>query len=245
MRASMVTARADCAPKARVAELTLSASALLGALRLGSAALPIGAFAYSQGLERAVSLGQVRDADSAERWIAGLLEHGVLTLDVPLLCALCAAFRVQDDAEVARLSDLLFAMRPSQELRDEERQLGRALFRLLARLGVQRAETWLSSERATLASAFALSAVSWQLPSDVAALAYCFAWAEAQVGAATRLVPLGQSAAQAVLSHVLQLAAQGLATALTRDEGNVTASAPGQALLSAAHETEYSRLFRS
>lgn len=228
-----------------MAEVTLSPSALLGALRLGSAALPIGAFAYSQGLERAVTLGQVKDSESAERWIAGILRHSVLTLDVPLLRALYEAWRSDDEAEVARLSDLLFAMRASLELRDEERQLGRALLRLLSRLGVDRAARFGEREHPTLAAAFALSAVSWNIPSDAAALAYCFAWAEAQVGAATRLIPLGQSAAQAVLSRLLELAAAGVASALAREEASVSASAPGQALLSAAHETEYTRLFRS
>jgi urease accessory protein len=228
-----------------VAEVTLSPSALLAALRLGSAALPIGAFAYSQGLERAVTLGQVRDSESAERWIAGILRHSVLTLDVPLLRALCDAWRSDDETEVARLSDLLFAMRASLELRDEERQLGRALLRLLSRLGVDRAARFGEREHPTLAAAFALSAVSWNIPSDAAALAYCFAWAEAQVGAATRLIPLGQSAAQAVLSRLLEIAAAGVASALAREEASVSASAPGQALLSAAHETEYTRLFRS
>ncbi|HET9933166.1 MAG TPA: urease accessory UreF family protein [Polyangiaceae bacterium] len=228
-----------------MAEITLSASALLGALRLGSAALPIGAFAYSQGLERAVSLGHVRDSETAERWIGGLLSHCVLTLDVPFLRALYEAWRAGDEAEVGRLSDLLFAMRGSLELRDEERQLGRALLRLLSRLGVERAARFGEREHPTLAAAFALSAVSWEIPSDAAALAYCFAWAEAQVGAATRLVPLGQSAAQGVLSRVLKLAAEGVPPALTRTEATVSTTAPGQALFSAAHETEYSRLFRS
>jgi urease accessory protein len=136
-------------------------------------------------------------------------------------------------------------MRGSQELRDEERQLGVALFRLLSKLGVERALPWMRRDHVTLAAAFALSAVTWQIPSEAAALAYCFAWAESQVGAATRLVPLGQSAAQAVLSFVLKQAAEGLTAALARSEAEISSSVPGQALLSAAHETEYSRLFRS
>ncbi|MGC4094095.1 MAG: urease accessory UreF family protein [Polyangiaceae bacterium] len=228
-----------------MAELALSPAALMGALRLGSAALPIGAFAYSQGLERAVSLSHVHDAASAQRWIAGVLEYSVLTLDVPLLGALHAAWLSEDDAEVARLQSLLFAMRGSHELREEERQLGAALFRLLSRLGIARGAAWVHSERATLAGAFALSAVSWEIPRDAAALSYCYAWAEAQVGAATRLVPLGQSAAQGVLSALLALCSERLPSDLGTREAELSASTFGQSLLSAQHETEYSRLFRS
>jgi urease accessory protein len=225
--------------------VTLTHAALLAALRLGSAALPIGAFAYSQGLEQAVESGAVRDTDSARHWITGLLSSSVLGADVPMLLRLQRAWSSGDELAVRRLGDRLFAMRPSRELREEERQLGGALFRLLERSGLEKAVGWAREPRATLASAFALAAASWQLSEEAAAVSYCFAWAEAQVGAATRLIPLGQSAAQSVLSGALEAIAVGLPFALTLEEDEIAATAPGQALLSASHETQYSRLFRS
>jgi urease accessory protein len=233
----------DLIPPARA--LLLSHSGLLAALRLGSAALPIGAFAYSQGLEQAVELGAVRDGESAEAWIVGLLQASLLTADVPLLSRLHAAWSNADTGAVRALSGRLFAMRPTRELREEERQLGGALFRLLERSGLSSASGWSREPRATLAAAFALAAVTWQLPAEAAAASYCFAWAEAQVGAATRLVPLGQSAAQAVLSFALQAIERGLPHALSLPDTEIAATALGQALLSASHETLYSRLFRS
>jgi urease accessory protein len=223
----------------------LSHTGLLAALRLGSAALPIGAFAYSQGLEQAVERGAVHDLQSARLWIVGLLEASVLTADVPILLRLQRAWSRGDEPEVRCLGDRLFAMRASRELRDEERQLGGALFRLLARGGLASAESWVRDPHATLASAFALAAASWQLPAEAAAASYCFAWAEAQVGAATRLVPLGQSDAQAVLSSALLAIAAALPAALSLEDDEIAATALGQALLSASHETQYSRLFRS
>ena len=225
--------------------LPLSQGGLLAALRLGSAALPIGAFAYSQGLEQAVELGLVRDADSAQDWIVGLLQASLLTADVPLLIRLHAAWSRDDAGAVRALSDRLFAMRPTRELREEERQLGGALFRLLERSGLSGAAGWSREPRATLAAAFAFAAVNWQMPAEAAATSYCFSWAEAQVGAATRLVPLGQSAAQAVLSSALQAIERGLSRALALPDAEIAATALGQALLSARHETLYSRLFRS
>lgn len=223
----------------------LSHAGLLAALRLGSAALPIGAFAYSQGLEQAVESGIVHDQPSAQRWIVGLLEASLLSADVPMLVRLQRAWSQGDEALVRDLSDRLFAMRPTRELREEERQLGGALFRLLGRSGLGAAETWAREPHATLASAFALAAVNWDLPAGAAAASYCFAWAEAQVGAATRLVPLGQSAAQAVLSHALAAIDASLPSALALEDDQIASTAPGQALLSANHETQYSRLFRS
>lgn len=218
---------------------------ILGALRLGSAALPIGAFAYSQGLEQAVSLGRVKDAASASSWVRGLLSNSVLSGDVPVLVRLSAAWREQREDQVHEWSNWLYATRPTRELREEERQLGSALYRLLVRLGYQQAGPFQGHPHATLAAAFALSANLWGLSTPLSALAYCFAWTEAQVGAATRLIPLGQSEAQAILSEALGAIEGQLAEALERQDERIVHTAPGQALLSAAHETQYSRLFRS
>lgn len=214
-------------------------------LRLGSAALPIGAFAYSQGLEQAVARGLVRDADTAEHWIGALLEDAVLTGDVPVLVRLRDAWCASDLAQVQRWNDLLYATRSTRELREEERQLGSALFRLLARLGEPRARPFERSPRATLACAFALASHRWSIPAQAAALSYAFAWAEAQVGAATRLVPLGQTAAQVVLSGLISRLDTSVCAALAASDAELAWTAPGQALLSADHETQYSRLFRS
>jgi urease accessory protein len=218
---------------------------LLAALRLGSAALPIGAFAYSQGLERAVEVGVVHDAASAERWIDGLVRCSLLTADVPILLRLHRAVSGGDAAEVSRLSDFLYALRATRELREEERQLGGALFRLLAQLGVSAPCAEACRARPTLPAAFAQAAVSWGVSADAAVESYAFAWIEAQVGAATRSIPLGQGAAQRVLGALLLTLAEGLPAAKQLGEDAISATAPGQALMSAAHETQYSRLFRS
>jgi len=223
----------------------ISETAQLRLFQLASAALPIGAFAYSQGLEQAVALGDVTDRDSAAAWIAGMLSHCVLSLDVPVLARLTQAFADGDQASARRWNDYLFAARGSAELRAEERQVGCALMRLLSRQGVERAVPWLTDRRTTLALGFALAAAAWSAPATEVALAYTFAWAEAQVGAATRLIPLGQSDAQQVLSQLIERAGAGIGPALGRSDSQLSSSAPGQALLSALHETQYSRLFRS
>lgn len=220
-------------------------SALLGMLRLGSAALPIGSFAYSQGLEQAVAAGVVHDRASASEWLLGLLSNSTLSGDVPVLARLQRAWLGAHGAEVRRWNDFLFATRATRELREEERQLGSALFRLLGRLGEARAPEHVADPRATLASAFALASCTWQMPLSAVALAYCFAFSEAQVGAATRLIPLGQSDAQLMLSSALDRVEAELADALARSDDEITHTAPGQAIFSALHENQYSRLFRS
>lgn len=223
----------------------LSHRALLRLFQLTSAALPIGAFAYSQGLEQAVLLGDVSDRESARRWICGLLERSLLTLDLPVFARVYAAVSEGDDLAMQRWNDYLFAARGSSELRAEERQMGAALARLLSRQGLPRAQAWVQHPRVTLATAFALAAVGWAAPLEESALAYVFAWCEAQVGAATRLIPLGQTDAQSVLAELIERAASGLASALSRVDAQIATTTPGQLVLSALHETQYCRLFRS
>src|SRR5688572_24093205 len=100
----------------------LSERALLRLFQLSSAALPIGAFAYSQGLEQAVELGDVHSTESSLRWIGGMLDRSILRLDVPVLGRLHRAMLAQDAASVRKWNDYLFATRGSAELRAEERQ---------------------------------------------------------------------------------------------------------------------------
>jgi hypothetical protein len=129
----------------------VSSTALLRLYQLSSAALPIGAFAYSQGLEQAVALGDVACRATSSSWIRGVLTRSVLTLDVPVFARLYRAFSVPDAAAARRWNDYLFAARGSAELRAEERQTGSALMRLLAREGVPLAADWLADARVTLA----------------------------------------------------------------------------------------------
>jgi urease accessory protein len=214
-------------------------------MHLASPALPIGAFAYSQGLEQAVALSWVNDEASAATWILGLLSNGLGRLDLPILVRLHGAFASEDDGGAQRWSDFLFASRGSSELQAEERHLGGALARVLDGLGLNGAHAWLAEPHVTHATMFALAAVRWEIPVTSAAAGYAFAWTEAQVGAATRLCPLGQGAAQRILSRSLPVIDGAVAGALALPDDGLGATAPAQAIASALHETLYSRLCRS
>jgi len=219
--------------------------AMLRLLQLASPALPIGAFAYSQGLEQAALLGWVSDEPTAARWISGVVTEVLPRLDVPLLAASYGAWAAGDLPRVRQLAAFLHACRESAELGAEDRHLGAALARVLHGLDVPHAESWIADADATFVTLFSLAAVHFEIPLHSAALGFLFAWLENQVAAATRLIPIGHIAAQRVLSQVLA----GLPAAVTRglsipisDAGFL---APGLALASALHETTYSRLFRS
>jgi len=146
----------------------LSDVGLLRLLQLCSPALPIGMFAYSQGLEHAVEIGAVSDEESAAAWILGLMSHSLRAVDVPVLARLHAAWGDGDPAVVRRWNDLLWASRGARELQDEDQRLGNALARVLTGLGVDRAEPWVADPRATYANLFALAAASWGVPARAA-----------------------------------------------------------------------------
>ena len=218
---------------------------MLRLLQLASPALPIGAFAYSQGLEQATLLGWVNDEDTAAEWIAGLVTEVLPRLDLPVLAEAYAAWAAGDLARVQQLSAFLQACRESAELAAEDRHLGAALARVLHGLGVSQAEPWISDPDATFVALFSLAAMHFQIPLRSAALGFLFTWLENQVAAASRLIPIGHIAGQRVLSKVLARLPDAVNRGLDTPASAAGFLAPGLAIASALHETTYSRLFRS
>ena len=219
--------------------------ALLRLLQLASPALPIGAFNFSQGMEYAIEAGWVRDEEGARSWIAGLMRHGVGTLDVPMLARLHDAWTAGDAAAARALSARLLASRETAELREEDRHLGRSLARVLAGIGLREAESWQRSDEATFAALFALAAVHEQVPRTACGVAYLWTWCENQAIAAVKLLPLGQSAGQRVLESLRIAIPEVCETALRMDEEDLGTATPGLCIASCHHETQYTRLFRS
>jgi len=217
--------------------------ALARLLQLASPALPVGAYSYSQGLEAAVEAGIVRDAASAERWITGVLEFSVARMEAPVFLRLCDAWRAGDAAKAAHWNALFLASRESAELRAESAQMGYSLARLLGEIGLGGGPgAW---EEASFPAAFAYATARWEIDVRDALIAYLWAWTENQVMAAVKAVPLGQTDGQKVLlalGEAITSVARRAGTLADDELGNY---APGLALLSARHETQYSRLFRS
>jgi len=224
---------------------TRTDEALLHLLQLASPALPIGAFAYSQGLEYAAHAGWVRDEAGAGDWILGLLAHSLTALDIPVLARLYLGWERDDQAAVRRWSELLLAARESRELQAQERQLGAALARLLADLDMPDASAWVTDTSVCHGAMFALAAARWRIPLARAVLGYLWAWCESQIAAVIKLVPLGQTAGQRILSRAAAAIPRAAEQGLTVADDHIGASAPGLAIASSRHETQYSRLFRS
>ena len=213
-------------------------------LQLASPALPVGAYSYSQGLEAAIEAGIAGDAAGARRWIADVMRLAVAGMEAPLFARLSQAWSSADEAGAWRWNAELVASRETAELRAETLQMGRSLARLARDLGVPGAER-LERDELGYATAFAFVCVAWGIDAGDAMEAYLYAWLENQVLAAVKCIPLGQTEGQRM---ILELAADipAIATeARAAGDGELANFAPGFAALSAAHESQYSRIFRS
>ncbi|MHB8455706.1 MAG: urease accessory protein UreF [Acidiferrobacterales bacterium] len=223
----------------------ISGSGLLHLLQLASPTLPVGAYAYSQGLEWAVESGWVHDESSAAEWIVGVLGQGPAQLEVPVLARLYRAWARNDLAAVHEWSRCLDAARETRELQAEARQLGESLATLLDQLGVASARDWREVEYAGFATMFALAAWHYRVPLPESALGFLWAWSENQVAAAMKLIPLGQTAGQRILSLLIDQLPRSVEHGLTMGDDEIGILTPRLAIASSRHETQYTRLFRS
>ncbi|WP_244826000.1 urease accessory protein UreF [Caballeronia sp. TF1N1] len=221
---------------------------LTALLHLASPALPIGAFSYSQGLEAAIEHGFIHDADSARDWIASGLVNVLARGELPFLAHQLQRWHAHDEAALTAANDEYIASRESSELRRETEQMGWSLAQLCASL-----EWGDAARRATLAAfkpiaqptAFAFAAFAHDAAPDAMLAAYAFCWVENQAAAALKAVPLGQLAGQRIIVALRAPIDDAVRRALATSPNQVNTFAPQLGILSARHESQYSRLFRS
>ena len=221
---------------------------LVRLLQLSSPALPIGAYSYSQGLEWMVECGAVRDATTLQVWIADLLHNVMAHGEAPVLWRLLDAAERGDGAQFAEWNAWFRVSREGAELRAETLQMGGSLARLLADLDVlddfARGQVEACAP-VTLPAASALAARAWNIAPDDAITAYLWTWLENQVLAALKAMAIGQVAGQKLLLALGAAIPAVVDGARRRDQDDISSFAPGLAIASARHETQYSRLFRS
>ena len=223
--------------------------ALLGLLQLVSPALPIGAFAFSQGLESAFELDWVADETSLGDWLEGVLEDGLTRCELPALARLQAAWSASDGEAVAEWDQWLAANRETAELAAEDARLGASLSRLLGSLELlpnsASSEVPALPTGAGYVTVFAWTAHARGIPVRQALLGFGWAWLENQLAVAYKALPLGHTAAQRLVERLRPALVAAVDEALSLPDESLGPALPGLALGSALHETQYSRLFRS
>ncbi|WP_291011108.1 urease accessory protein UreF [Hydrogenophaga sp.] len=223
---------------------------LLQLLWLASPALPVGGFSYSEGLESAVDAGLVHDETSASDWLVDQLMLSLARSDLAVVAQAIPAWRDHDLARITSLNDWVLQTRETAELRQQTEQMGRSLLTwagALGELGRGVAEA-LASARLDPPSypvAMACAAARSGAQDHDSLTGFAFGWSENIVQAAIKSVPLGQSAGQRMLARLAQSIPDAVTEAQSLNDDTRQAFTPLLAILSAQHETQYSRLFRS
>lgn len=224
----------------------LSASSLLQLIWLASPALPVGGFSYSEGLEGAVDRGLVSYEASAGNWLVDQLQLTLARSDLAVIAKAVAAWRRDDRDRIIELNDWILQTRETSEFKLQTEQMGRSLVEWLRNQSEpdERLD-WYAALQPTYAVAFALAASRTQASVRECLLTFAFGWAENMMQAAIKAVPLGQSAGQRILARLSDHIPLAVDHAMSLQDSERQSFSPMLAILSAQHENQYSRLFRS
>jgi urease accessory protein len=217
-----------------------------------SPAFPVGAYAYSHALERAVEAGWVKDRASLVAWLEADLRHGAGRQDGIFFAHAWRAAEARDLPALLSIAELAAAMRSTAEFALESAAQGTAF---LATVRKAWPHAFLDEFAAALASptnippilpvAAATVCAAHAISLDLAVAAYLQAWTANLINAGVRLVPLGQTDGQlavAALEAAVAAIALEVMTASLDDLGSAAFIAD---IFSMQHETQYTRLFRS
>lgn len=210
----------------------MSLHARLSLIQWLSPAFPTGAFAYSHGLEQAMSEG-IRSPAAVAGWVAGILHHGGGWIDAVLLAL---TLRGGDPEE---LSDLARAQAGSAERLCETMDQGRAFAATVAAL------TGLDHPPRPLPVAVGVAARGLDLPHEEIVALYLHAFAGNLVSAATRFLPLGQAQGQKALASLHDAICNCARRAVGADAGALETCCFGADLAAMRHETLDVRIFRT
>lgn len=219
--------------------MSASLSALL---QLASPSLPVGAYSYSQGLESAIETRLVHDEASALRWIGDGLQLVLGRYEAAVWLRLHRACSAGEARALYDWNEEVLATRETAELRAETVQMGYSLMQLLRTLGHAPP---LEADEIAYPTAHAWACTCWGISEDEGLVAYLYGWAENQMMAALKTVPLGQTAGQRLLLGLRDAIADAARTAQALADEDLSTQTPMLAILSSRHETQYSRLFRS
>jgi urease accessory protein len=239
--------------------------ALTRLLQLCSANLPIGGFAFSQGLEPAIEAGWISNKVELQQWVSTIMTEAMLNTDLPLLHKQRQAIVAGDAEAFNNNEDWICATRETSEILMAEKAIGSALLRLLKNLEFdQSAPTlkWLGEhKKLSFISSFAMASYLFELDTEATLTGFAWAFIDNQVAAGVKLIPLGQTDGQNLLFTLSTLIPTSVKQCIKNcesdtnrcnanatqliDNTKIGQSLAGLAIASSKHEQQYSRLFRS
>jgi urease accessory protein len=216
-----------------------------------SPGFPIGAFSYSHGLETAAASGAVHDRETLQRWIAAILAKGAGRMDADTLRDAHRAASEQNLEALATANRRGLAFRATSEMTLETTAQGGAFIATCRAVWPDPVlERWAAmldaaGEGVCHAAAVGAATALADVPLGFAMTAYLQAMAANLVSAGLRLGIVGQTDGQRIVATLEHVIGTAVASAMTRDHDAFGGAAFAVDLASMAHETQYSRLFRS
>ena len=238
---------------------SMSQSAIYRLLTFLSPAFPIGAFTYSHGLEQVIDAGGVGNAEELQSWLKDILTHGAGRSDAILMSQTYRAAVAGSHDGVQELAELGLALQPSKERHLETSAQGTAFIDTVLASWPPGAQTAAGSvfTRLTIGNtgthltewpypaALGLVCAAHELPEDASLTAFLHSFAANLISVAVRAVPLGQNEGQRVLAALEPVLSKITAEAMDAGLDDLGTSTFLADIASMAHETQYSRLFRS
>ncbi len=213
-----------------------------------SPAYPVGAFAYSSGIEWAAEAGDIADARSLQSWIETLLRHGSGFCDAVLFAHAYRAVEALDRSALRDVTELAAALAPSKERHLETTTQGAAFIDATQKVwpcaGFELLQTACDGAVA-YPIAVAAAAAGHYIPLEPALAGFIQALVANWVSAGVRLIPLGQTDGLRVIAGLEPVVAETAARALTTSLDDIGSAVFRADLASMRHETQYTRLFRS
>jgi urease accessory protein len=224
------------------------AAALYRLMTWLSPAFPVGAFSYSSGIEWAVEAGDIVDAASLHDWLAAMLAQGPGFCDGVFLAHSHRAASSRDDAGLREIAELAAAFAPSRERHLETSAQGRAFIDIArAAWNCDGLDQMVSCCDGATVYPIAVGVVSaaHTIPLAPTMQAFLHALTSNWISAGARLIPLGQTDSQRVLSLLEPTVVSTANRALQASLDHLGSATFRADLASMRHETQYTRLFRS
>ena len=219
---------------------------LIHLLQLASPTLPVGAYSYSEGLEALIDRGAISNKENLQQWIEHELKYGAIRIEAAVMLRAAQSFSSGNMPGAAAWNDWLSASRETEELRQQSWQMGKSLLGLLVDLEPELQYVVSSiGYPCNYAVAFGIAAAHWQIDLRATAIGYLHSWASNLIGASVKLIPLGQTAGQQLLHGLRDLILEITEAVFHCSDEELSSCSWGLALFSMAHETQYTRLFRS
>lgn len=215
-------------------------------LQLASPTLPVGAYTYSEGLEKLVENHIISNQDTLYHWLFQELNHGAIKIESALMIRAYNNSKNNDLIRLKYWNQWLSAARETEELRLQSWQMGRSLIKLISELQPETKPIInMIGEQCNYAIAYGLASYYLQIDPLSATISYIHSWTSNLINAGVKLIPLGQTSGQKILfalnTHIQQIAEQ----IIILPDDDLHCLSWGLSLASMQHETQYTRLFRS